>query len=232
LSDDRFPDRRLFLFDIDGTLINTGGAGSAAMRAAFATLYGVEDAFRGIEFTGRSDLAIIQDALILAKVAADGSLAEALKRFKRGYYRQLPLTLVKSQGRVLPGVDGLLQALSQDQSATVWLGTGNFRNSAGIKLRYYGLWHYFKGGGFGDRTSERALLIAQGIRAANRRAGRHGTVFVIGDTVHDIAAAKANRAVAVGVATGTTPASDLEAAGADLVLESLEGAIIHFARPD
>jgi phosphoglycolate phosphatase len=57
-------------------------------------------------------------------------------------------------------------------------------------------------------------------------------VFVIGDTVHDIAAARANRAVAIGVATGTTPASALEAAGADLVLESLEGAIAHFARSD
>jgi phosphoglycolate phosphatase len=232
LSDNRFPGRRLFLFDIDGTLINTGGAGSAAMRAAFATLYGVEDGFRGIEFTGRSDLAIIQDAMVAAKVAADGSLAEALRRFKHAYYRQLPLTLLKSQGRVLPGVGSLLDALSDDPSASVWLGTGNFRNSAGIKLRHYGLWHYFKGGGFGDRTSERSLLIAQGIRAANRRAGRHGTVFVIGDTIYDIAAAKANRAVAVGVATGTTPAGDLEAAGADLVLDSLEGAMAHFARPD
>jgi phosphoglycolate phosphatase len=232
LSDDRFPDRRLFLFDIDGTLINTGGAGSAAMRAAFATLFGVEDGFRGIEFTGRSDLAIIQDALVAAKVAADGSLAAALRRFKRAYYRHLPLTLLESQGRVLPGVGVLLEALSADPSASVWLGTGNFRNSAGIKLRHYGLWHYFKGGGFGDRTGERALLIAQGIRAANRRAGHHGTVFVIGDTVHDIAAAKANRAVAVGVATGTTPASDLAAAGADLVLDSLEGAIAHFRKSD
>jgi phosphoglycolate phosphatase len=231
LSDNRFPDRRLFLFDIDGTLINTGGAGSAAMRAAFSELYGLDHGFRGIE-PGLSDLAIIQDALVAAKVAADGSLAEALRRFKRAYYRHLALTLVQSQGRVLPGVGSLLESLSGDPSASVWLGTGNFRNSAGIKLRHYGLWHYFKGGGFGDRTSERALLIAQGIRTANRRAGRHGTVFVIGDTVHDIAAARANRAVAVGVATGTTPAGALEAAGADLVLESLEGAIAHFARSD
>jgi phosphoglycolate phosphatase len=230
LSDDRFPARRLLLFDIDGTLINTGGAGSAAMRAAFAALHGIEDGFRGIEFTGRSDLAIIQEALLAAKVAADGSLAGAVKRFKRAYYRHLPLTLRQSQGRVLPGVRGMLDALSDDPSATVWLGTGNFRNSASIKLRHYGLWHYFKGGGFGDRTEERSLLIAQGIRAANRRAGRHGTVFVIGDTVHDVAAAKANRAIAVGVASGTTPAGDLQAAGADLVLESLEGAIAHFRR--
>jgi phosphoglycolate phosphatase len=133
LSDNRFPDRRLFLFDIDGTLINTGGAGSAAMRAAFAALYGVEDGFRGIEFTGRSDLAIIQDAMVAAKVAADGSLAEALRRFKHAYYRQLPLTLLKSQGRVLPGVGSLLEALTfaiRQASSSATTGSGTTSRAA------------------------------------------------------------------------------------------------------
>jgi phosphoglycolate phosphatase-like HAD superfamily hydrolase len=107
----------------------------------------------------------------------------------------------------------------------VALGTGNFRFSAGIKLGYYGLLDYFSCGGFGDQTEDRASLIASGIRAASRRHGiRHETVFVIGDTVHDMTAAKANGAVAVGVTTGNVSAGVLSAAGADIVLASLEKA--------
>jgi phosphoglycolate phosphatase-like HAD superfamily hydrolase len=105
------------------------------------------------------------------------------------------------------------------------LGTGNFRTSAGIKLRHFGIDRYFRGGGFGDRTGHRPTLIEQGIRAANRLAGKHGAVFVIGDTVHDVAAAKANNAVAVAVATGVVPRADLEAAGPDFVLDTLEEAL-------
>jgi len=221
--------RALFLFDIDGTLINTGGAGSAAMRAAFRALWGHDDGFRGIEFTGRSDLAIIQDALKAAGLQ-ESALREELRRFRRAYYRRLPHTLKASQGRVLPGVRDLLERLNHGRAHTVGLGTGNFRTSAAIKLRYYGLWHYFQVGGFGDRTGDRLTLIAQAIRASRRAFGRHSDVFVIGDTVHDVRAAKANGAIAVAVATGTTPADELDAAGADLVLATLEGAEKHFLR--
>ena len=123
--------------------------------------------------------------------------------------------------------NGLLEALSEDGDATLMLGTGNFRTSAGIKLRHFGIDRYFRGGGFGDRTGHRPTLVGQGIRAANRIAGKHATVFVIGDTVHDVTAAKANNAVAVAVATGVAPRSDLEAAGADIVLDTLEEAMEH-----
>jgi phosphoglycolate phosphatase len=156
---------------------------------------------------------------------SDGNLADALRRFKRAYYRRLPQTLVSHQGRVLPGVLDLLEQLKVEDRATLSLGTGNFRNSAGIKLRHYGLYDYFhKPGGFGDRTGHRPTLVAHGIAAANRTFGKHRTVFVIGDTVHDIAAAKANGVVAVGVATGSASADELAAAGADLVLPTLEAA--------
>jgi phosphoglycolate phosphatase-like HAD superfamily hydrolase len=101
-----------------------------------------------------------------------------------------------------------------------------------MKLRHYGLHEYFIAGGYGDHTEDRSELIAQGIRAATRLAGRHATVFVIGDTVHDITSAKANRAVAIGVATGTATADTLSEAGADLVLPNLLGAYSMLARPD
>jgi phosphoglycolate phosphatase-like HAD superfamily hydrolase len=218
-------DRRLYLFDIDGTLINTGGAGSSAMRIAFAALWRIEDGFKGVEFSGRTDRAIFRDAH--AGTGLETEFSADLRRFKRAYYRRLVDTLRACDGTVLQGVVGFLNRLHEDERATVSLGTGNFRSSAAMKLRYYGIDGYFRHGGFGDSTEERALVIAQGIRAAQRAAGRHGTVFVIGDTVHDIAAAKANNAVAVGVATGPADEDALAKAGADIVLPTLESAAKH-----
>jgi phosphoglycolate phosphatase-like HAD superfamily hydrolase len=220
-------DKRLYLFDIDGTLITTGGAGGAAMRSAFASIYGLDDAFRSIEFSGRSDFAIFEDALRHAGVS-DEEFAEAMRKFKRVYYRHLPRSLKKHEGRVLPGVEAVLDGLVRESNATVALGTGNFRNSAGMKLKHYGIAHYFSGGGFGDRTGHRPTLIAQGIASANRARGKHQTVFVIGDTVHDVTAAKANNAVAVAVATGTASQDELIAAGADIVLPTMETAMRFF----
>jgi phosphoglycolate phosphatase-like HAD superfamily hydrolase len=220
-------DKRLYLFDIDSTLLTTGGAGSAAMRSAFASLYGLEDAFLSIEFSGRSDFAIFEDALRLAGVSEE-RFQDAMRRFKRVYYRHLPLSLETHEGRVLPGVEVLLDQLALASNTTVTLGTGNFRRSAGMKLRHYGIAQYFRGGGFGDRTGHRPTLIAQGIAAANRAYGKHHEVFVIGDTIHDVAAAKANNAVAVAVATGTASQDDLIAAGADIVLPTLETAMRFF----
>jgi phosphoglycolate phosphatase-like HAD superfamily hydrolase len=221
-------DKRLYLFDIDGTLITTGGAGSAAMRSAFASIYGLDDAFKSIEFSGRSDFAIFEDALRHAGVS-DEEFAEAMRKFKRVYYRHLPASLKKYEGRVLPGVVAVLDELARESNATLALGTGNFRNSAGMKLKHYGIAQYFRGGGFGDRTGHRPTLIAQGIASANRAHGKHATVFVIGDTVHDVSAAKANNAVAVAVATGTASQDELIAAGADVVLPTMETAMQFFS---
>jgi phosphoglycolate phosphatase-like HAD superfamily hydrolase len=215
--------RRLYLFDIDGTLINSGGAGGRAMRAAFEALWSDKAAFNGIEFSGRTDYAILKQALISAGLF-DDDFAEAVRRFKRAYFRRLRANLPASEGRVLPGVPALLQRISQDPDATVGLGTGNFRLGAGLKLGHYGLDHFFTVGGFGDSTDDRATLIAQGIRAATRKAGRHASVFVIGDTIHDITAARANGAVAVGVTTGGFDEAELSKAGADVVVETLEDA--------
>lgn len=219
----RFKARRLYLFDIDGTLLSTGGSGRAAMASAFEAVFGVKDAFREVEFTGRSDLAIAHDALRAAALV-NGDLPALVARFKRAYVRHLPGLLSGSSGHLLPGVVELLRHLNGDELATVSLGTGNFRSSATIKLRHYGIHQHFRYGGFGDRTTVRAGIIEQGIRSANRAVGKHGTVFVIGDTVHDIAAAKANGAVAVGVATGLPSREELESAQPDIMLDTLEDA--------
>jgi phosphoglycolate phosphatase-like HAD superfamily hydrolase len=223
--------RRLYLWDIDGTLITSGGAGSGAMRAAFAAIWRRDDGFDNIEFSGRTDRWLFRQAH--AGCGFDETeFAPDLARFKRAYRRRLHQTLRSCHGRVLPGVVDTLDHLAQDSNATLAVGSGNFRSTAAIKLGYYNLAHYFRTGGFGDNTDDRAELIAIARRAAERLAGRHGTVFVIGDTVHDVAAAKANGFVAVAVATGTADADTLSAAGADVVLPSLESAAAILSRRD
>jgi hypothetical protein len=101
------------------------------MRAAFERVYGVEDGFASVEFSGRSDLAIITDALAGIGICGD-KVREAVRRFKRAYYQELPRLMIDRNGRVLPGVPSLLEELSQDGDATLMLGPGNFRTSAGI----------------------------------------------------------------------------------------------------
>jgi len=220
--------RRLYLFDIDGTLLSTGGAAGHAMGVAFERLFGISEGFRGVSFTGRSDLAILQDALANAGLA-NGDLAGVARRFKRAYFRCLPSVMsgMADKGVLHAGVEPLLQRLNADAEATVSLGTGNFRGSARLKLKHYGIAQHFRFGGFGDRTTVRAGIIEQGIRAANRAVGTHGTVFVIGDTVHDVAAAKANGAVAIAVATGLPSRDELAKANPDVLLDTLEDAHRH-----
>jgi phosphoglycolate phosphatase-like HAD superfamily hydrolase len=221
----RIKGRRLYLFDIDGTLLSTGGAAARAMGVAFEHRFGIADGFKDVSFTGRSDLAILQDALTNANLLTD-DLASLARDFKRTYFRCLPgvMTNLAADAQPHAGVETLLQRLNDDPDATVSLGTGNFRGSARLKLRHYGIVQHFRFGGFGDRTTVRAGIIEQGIRAANRAVGRHGTVFVIGDTVHDVAAAKANGAVAIAVATGLPSREELAASGPDVLLDTLEDA--------
>jgi phosphoglycolate phosphatase-like HAD superfamily hydrolase len=224
--------RRLYLFDIDGTLITSGGAGGKAMRAAFSALWERErEGFASIEFSGRSDYAIFRSALVQSGNASE-DFEQDLRRFRRAYYRRLPASLKANSGVVLPGVVDLLDRLQLDNDATLAVGTGNFRAGARMKLKHYGLHDYFISGGYGDRTEDRAELIAQGIRAATRLAGKHDVTLVNGDTVHDITSAKANNAIAIGVLTGTTAQKTLEDAGADLILPTLENAYETLSRLD
>jgi phosphoglycolate phosphatase-like HAD superfamily hydrolase len=227
----RINRRRLYVFDIDGTLIVSGGAGGSAMRAAFTKVWRRDDGFRNIEFSGRTDLAIYLDACRNCEIE-EGLSSPSMRRFKAAYRSLLPDSLVTRGGHVLPGVTDLLDTLTADPDATLTLGTGNFRTTAKMKLEHYELAHYFQGGGFGDETTDRNELIARAIRSAQRRSGVHGTIFVIGDTPHDITAAKANGCIAVGVTTGTQPESVLVAAGADLVLPTLENAAGLIGRRD
>jgi phosphoglycolate phosphatase-like HAD superfamily hydrolase len=208
------------LWDIDNTLLYTGGAGSLAMRRAFHELYGVEDAFRRVEFSGRTDAAIFRDAARLHGID-QSILEEEQLRFLEAYLIHLPPALAATNGALMPGVARLLEALASHDGVMQALGTGNFRRSGELKLRYYGIAGYFPGmpGGFGEDSESRDVMIGHAIaRVCN---GSRPRVVVIGDTPHDMTAARANGAVALGVATGRNSVEELFASGADAAVEDL-----------
>jgi len=207
---------RLMLFDVDGTLVLTGGAGIRAMNLAFAELFGVEDGLADIEVAGRIDTAILRAALTKHDIACR-AFPDMVGEFRDVYCHHLARTLVEAkEGRVLPGVRELLSALQSKPDVRLSLATGNFRRGAELKLSYYGLRQYFDDGAFGEDTEARAELVA----VAKRRLldeGGESAVYVFGDTVHDIEAARANAAIAVAVATGFTSEEKLRDAKPDLL---------------
>jgi phosphoglycolate phosphatase len=212
----------IVLWDIDNTLLYTGGAGSLAMARAFEELYGVPDAFGRVEFSGRTDTAIFFDAA-RAHGLPEAVLSPEMARFRDAYVRRLVPALAEVKGgRLMPGVRDLLDALSDHSDVRMGLGTGNFRRGGELKLKHYGINEYFPGtlGGFGEDSESRDAVIAAGIdRMTN--GSRPARVVVIGDTPHDVTAAHANGAFALAVATGRNDADELAACGADVVLLDL-----------
>jgi phosphoglycolate phosphatase-like HAD superfamily hydrolase len=213
----------IVLFDIDGTLIRTGRAGSRAMNLAFEDLFGVTGAFDAIQMAGRTDKGILEEGARLAGVDLSNGNFE---RFRERYFVRLREALPRpgpSKG-VLPGVEALLHALSARADVFPALLTGNCEEGARIKLEYFELWRFFRCGAFGDDVTDRnhlfdiAMVRAQacGLSVVNPR-----DALVVGDTVLDIACARAAGARSVGVATGPSDVATLRAAGADVVLEDL-----------
>jgi len=213
------------LFDIDGTLLRAGGAGRRAVELALGE---VLDGRRGsirldsVEFAGRTDPWIVRTALLQNGVTADdGMVDEVLRRYVAHLPRELELAVAFE---VLPGVSSLLSELSAHDDVVLGLGTGNTKPAAYAKLARGGLDAFFTFGGFGCDHSDRAELLRAGLRRGLALAGgRAGTaqVVVVGDTPHDITAARAIGALCVAVSTGGYPASALEAAGADVVVSDL-----------
>ncbi|MDE3096000.1 MAG: haloacid dehalogenase-like hydrolase [Chloroflexota bacterium] len=218
--------RTIALWDIDNTLLYTGGAGSLAMARAFRDLYGVDDAFRGIEFSGRTDTAIFGDAARAHGIAAERMPGE-IARFLDAYVPHLRDALHEAPGGALmPGVIDVLGALSARSDVVQGLGTGNFRRGGELKLRHFGIDGYFPAmaGGFGDDSGDRAEVIARGIERLRDGDGAGARLVVIGDTPQDVAAAHANGAFALAVATGRYATDELREAGADLALDDLADA--------
>ncbi len=213
---------RLILFDIDLTLIQTAGAGRAAMETAFERLYGVAGATAGVSFDGRTDRAIFIEIIERHGVAA-GAVDRAFEEFAEAYLAEFPRSLAEKGGRVLPGVPELLDALDRELPG-FGLATGNLRRGAAVKLGYFGLWERFAGGGFGDNHTVRAGLVKAGIAELAevlRVEADTANTIVLGDTPLDVEAAHRAGARALGVGTGRFTVDELLAAGADFAVGDL-----------
>ena len=221
------------LFDIDGTLIQSGGAGQLAFAETFAAEFGVEELSGKVPFAGRSDRAIASD---LMRVHGVDPHEENWRRFRAGYLERLPTALRQKSGRVLPGVVELLDQIAAAGHPLVGLLTGNIREGADHKLQHYGLAERFGFGGFGDASPDRngiaaaALAEAQRVANADFAAAKGLDVcelagaMVIGDTVHDVSCARSIGAFAVAVPTGGATREELAACGPDLLLDDLSDA--------
>jgi phosphoglycolate phosphatase-like HAD superfamily hydrolase len=213
----------IVLFDVDGTLIHSGGAGVRGMNAAFHRLYGVTGAVDGVTLAGRTDRAIVGD--VLRAIGVEPTPAE-VARVRAAYVDHLRVEIkrpVAPRGAVLPGVETLLDSIGTLAHVQVGLLTGNFEPGAAVKLGHFDLWQRFAFGAFGDdHVDRRALLPVALARAA--RAGVAAVlparVVIVGDTPLDVDCARAHGARAVAVATGPYDRAMLMAAGADLVVDT------------
>ena len=213
----------IVLLDIDGTLIRTGRAGSRAMSRAFEDLFGIAGAFDGIEMAGRTDKWILDDAASRAGVDLSGGNYD---RFRDRYVSRLMETLREpSPGKgVLPGVRRLLGMLDTRDNVFSALLTGNCEDGARIKLQHFDIWKFFRCGAYGDDVIDRNQLFDIAVRRAEACGAprvQAADVVVVGDTVLDVACAKAAGARSVAVATGPCDVETLRKSGADIVVKDL-----------
>jgi phosphoglycolate phosphatase-like HAD superfamily hydrolase len=222
---------KILLFDIDHTLLESGGAGFRAMNRAFSELYGIDDATRGIVPDGKTDPMLLREA-IAAMTGAPEDEGAAIRRLTGLYLRLLPKEMTAPPARLMPGVRELLAALTTHRAVLLGLLTGNFQQTAYAKLEVFGLGGFFGFGAFGSDSSDRVELppiaVARAEELTGRTIGLGPHVVIIGDTQRDIHCALAWGATAVGVATGRSTVNDLRNAGAHHVFKDLSdtGAVL------
>jgi phosphoglycolate phosphatase-like HAD superfamily hydrolase len=210
-------EKKLLLFDIDGTLLASGGAGVNALTEA-AREYFSSHELDGIEVAGRTDTSIAHQ--LFARHGRELT-PTAVTEFTDLYLaRLLPVT----KGSLLPGIIPLLEALRARPDCVLALLTGNLVRGAELKLAHYGIWHFFEFGAYADDHHDRNAL---GPVARARAFDKHGhtfpaeRIFILGDTPHDIACARAIDARAIAIATGGFTRAQLAAYSPDFLFEDL-----------
>ena len=213
--------KTLLLWDIDGTLTLSGGAGMRALQAALRREFGLDGPADGIDYAGRTDTWIMRQ--IFAHIGLPDSEAN-LARLLTAYLAELPAALQNPGTRILPGVSATLAVLAGRDHCVQALLTGNVERGARIKLAHHGLTHFFTFGAFGDDSEQRNELGPVALRRARERHGVEFAperVFVIGDTPHDIACGKVIGAQTIAVATGRYSQEELRAGAPTAVFADL-----------
>ena len=214
----------VFLFDIDGTLLDSGHAGQMAMEETLRLEFGIDEVACDISFAGRTDRGIVTDLLTGHGLR---STEEAFVKFQQRYFSLLPGYLNSRQGCVLPGVRNLLDSLSGRlltcSRDSVGLLTGNFEQSGWMKVRHFKLEHHFSFGAFGDRHYHRDDVAREAADCLARQGViGSGSVWIIGDTPADVQCARAIGANCLAVASGIYSRKELELSKPDALVDNFE----------
>ena len=213
---------RLILFDIDGTLVHTGGAGVKAFAKTFTTEFNAVDGIEALKFAGRTDTSLVREFFGHHQIEPT---PQNFERFFERYVFWLDQLLHESKTELCPGVWEFIHALhALPEAPLLGLLTGNIRLGAEIKLRHFNLWEVFKTGAFADDHEERDQIAAVALQRGSRVLGtelRGDEVVVIGDTPFDIRCARAIGARALAVATGGARLADLEVHQPDWAISDL-----------
>ncbi len=213
--------RTILLWDIDGTLIVSGGAGARALTVALREIFNLEGSLDDIDFAGRTDRWILRQ--IFHKFSISASEAN-FTRYLDAYLKVLPVELANPGARVLPGVHAILAAANEAGIFAQGLLTGNVRRGALAKLAHHGLWDHFAFGAFGDDSELRNELGPHALRRAREHTACDFTadqVWIIGDTAHDITCARAFGAKVLAVATGGHTVEELSRHQPDALVRDL-----------
>jgi phosphoglycolate phosphatase-like HAD superfamily hydrolase len=213
---------RLVLFDIDGTLIRTGGAGVKAFAKVFSSEFNAADGFERLKFAGRTDLSLVREFFSFHRIPPT---PQNFERFFDRYVFWLDHILRQSRSTVCPGVWEFIRGLQAlPQPPLLGLLTGNIRLGAEIKLRHLDLWDVFETGAFADDHEERDQIAAIARQRGSRVLGTElagSEVLIIGDTPLDIRCARAIGARCLAAATGGHPLGELELHQPDWAVKDL-----------
>lgn len=220
---------RLILFDVDGTLIDSGGAGTRSLNLSLKELFSIDNAFDGISMAGKTDTQIIKEGLLKHGISVNGNIDAVI----RAYLKYLRKEINNERKHIKPGIHDLLDTLSFIKDTGSGLLTGNLESGARIKLEPFKLNEYFLAGAFGSDDEDRNNLLPIAVKRFEelfRRGVEIDNCIVVGDTPRDVECAHIYGAMCIGVATGHYPIETLIEAGADYVVQDLsnQNALLQF----
>jgi phosphoglycolate phosphatase len=211
---------RLILFDIDGTLIDSGGAGVRSLDLALKDLFSIENGFHGISMAGKTDTQIIKEGIMKHGLSANGTVDAVIK----AYLNYLRREINNDRKHVKPGIYEVLEELKPLQDLGLGLLTGNIEKGARIKLEPFRLNEYFPAGAFGSDDEDRNNLLPIAVKRFEelfQQKIEADNCIIVGDTPRDVECAHIYGAMCIAVATGPYSYDDLIEAGADYVVQNL-----------
>lgn len=212
---------KLILFDIDGTLISSGGAGTRALNESFNEIFSIPDGFQGVRMAGKTDIEIMKEGMLKHNIKPEDGFG---KKMVEGYIYHLRREINNNGRHLKPGIKEILSRLKEIEGVYLGLLTGNLEKGARIKLEPFGINPYFPFGAFGSDDEDRNRLLPIALRRFSdiyKINLKPEDSIVIGDTPRDVTCSKPFGAFSVVVATGPYSLEELQNSGADLVLKDL-----------